>query len=121
MNLLVKKLKSELTEIIKTGAEPEKLREFFKPKDNLDELVVKCVMFGHYFLPKYFNKPTPEFHYELVRLFFRKGNDYTACPRGFGKTTMNQLCIAFSCVNGLEDLYGVSGGSGSRKRRIQDE
>lgn len=104
MNLLNNSLKAELVQIIKEGGDPEKLRNFFKPKDNLDEVVIKCILWGHTFLPKYFNKPTPEFHYELVRLFFRKGNDYTACPRGFGKTTINQLCIAFSCVNGLDEF-----------------
>jgi predicted phage terminase large subunit-like protein len=104
MNLTIQRLQAELSAIIKVGSDPEKVREFFKPKDNLEELVVKCIMWGHYFWPKYFNKPTPEFHYELVRLFFRKGNDYTACPRGFGKTTINQLCIAFSCVNGLDEF-----------------
>jgi predicted phage terminase large subunit-like protein len=55
-------------------------------------------------MPRYFNKPTPEFHYELIKIFFRKGNDYTACPRGFAKTTLIQLCIAYSCAHGLEEF-----------------
>ena len=102
MNLYIPKLSQELQEVI--GQDPIKIREFFQPSENLDELIVKCVLWGHYFLPKYFSKPTPEFHYELIRRFFRSGNDYTACPRGFGKTTINQLCIAYSCVNGLDEF-----------------
>lgn len=95
--------KEEFLEILKES-EPERIRKFFNKSNDLDELVIKCIMWGHHFLPKYFNKPTPEFHYELVRRFFRKGNDYTACPRGFGKTTINQLCISFACVTGVDEF-----------------
>jgi len=104
MNLTIQRLKFELSEIIKDGAEPLTLRNFFKPTSDLDDLVVKCVMWGHYFWPKYFPKHTPDFHYELVKKFFSPGNDYTACPRGFGKTTIIQLCVSFSCVNGLDEF-----------------
>lgn len=102
-NNIEERLKFEFKNILKE-AKPEAIREFFRPTGDLDELIIKCVFFGHHFLPRYFNKPTPEFHYELIRRFFRKGNDYTACPRGFGKTTINQLCIAYSCVNGLDEF-----------------
>ena len=97
------KLRVELQEILK-DADPQKIREFFRPTGNLDELAVKVILFGHHFMPRYFNKPTPDFHYDLVKIFFRPGNDYTACPRGFAKTTLNQLCIAYSCVNGLDEF-----------------
>lgn len=102
MNLYINKLRTEFTEVI--GKDPSDIREFFKPSENLDELVVKVILWGHHFLPKYFYKPTPDFHYELVRRFFRPGNDYTAAPRGFSKTTILQLCIAYSCVNGLDEF-----------------
>ena len=104
MNLLMQKLRGEFIEILKGGSDPDEIREFFRPKDNLDELVVKCIMWGHHFLPKYFSKPTPEFHYDLVKTFFRKGNDYTACPRGFAKTTIVQLCTLYACYNGLDEF-----------------
>ena len=97
-------LKLELQAIIGDEAKPERLRNFFRPTGDLEELVIKCILWGHYFWPKYFSKPTPEFHYDLVRIFFQKGNNYTACPRGFGKTTMNQLCIAYACANGLDEF-----------------
>lgn len=85
MKLTIKRLSSEFTKIIKDGAEPEEMRTFFRCDKGLDEVVVKCVLWGHHFWPKYFNKPTPQFHYELISKFFSPGNDYTACPRGFGK------------------------------------
>ena len=104
MQQTIKRLRKELNDILAEGAEPKALCDFFRPTRGLDELVVKCVLWGHYFWPKYFSKPTPPFHYELIHKFFSPGNDYTACPRGFGKTTINQLCIAFSCTNGLDEF-----------------
>jgi phage terminase large subunit-like protein len=103
MDYLIDKLKLELIELL-NEADKDKLVKFFAKFDSLDELVVKCILWGHHFWPRYFSKPTPAFHYELVKIFFRKGNDYTAAPRGFSKTTINQLCIAFSCVNGLDEF-----------------
>lgn len=85
-------------------AKPEEIRDFFRPSADLNELVVKCILWGHHFMPRYFNKPTPLFHYELTERFFRQGNDYTACPRGYGKTTLNQLCISYACANGLDEF-----------------
>ena len=66
-------LKLELQAIIGDEAKPERLRNFFRPTGDLEELVIKCILWGHYFWPKYFSKPTPEFHYDLVRIFFQKG------------------------------------------------
>jgi len=104
MNIYKDKCRQEFSEILNSGADKVQIREFFRTWGNIDELVVKVLIWGHYFLPKYFEKPTPEFHYDLVNIFFKPGNDYTACPRGFAKTTLNQLCIMFSCVNGLDEF-----------------
>jgi predicted phage terminase large subunit-like protein len=103
MQQTIDRLKAEFAEVLKEN-EPGKIREFFVPKGDMDELVVKCVIWGHHFLNKYFYKPTPQFHYELVEIFFRPGNDYTAAPRGFSKTTIMKLCIAYSCVHGLDEF-----------------
>jgi len=84
MNIYKKKLKAEFIKILKESDKDE-IRNFFRASENLDEMVVKCVLWGHHFMPKYFSKPTPDFHYNLVKRFFRAGNDYTACPRGFAK------------------------------------
>jgi len=104
MKLTIKKLRTEFKKILSDGADPGQIREFFRPTGDPSELVVKCVLWGHYFWPKYFSKPTPDFHYELIKKFFSSGNDYTACPRGFGKTTIMQLCISYSCANGLDEF-----------------
>lgn len=85
MNLTIQRLKTEFAKVIEDGADSEEIREFFRSTGDPTELVVKCVMWGHYFWPKYFSKSTPKFHYELIKKFFSPGNDYTACPRGFGK------------------------------------
>ena len=78
-----KKLSKEFSDIL-DKADPKEIRDFFRSKE-IDELVVKCVIWGHHFWPKYFSKATPAFHYDLIKKFFSLGNDYTACPRGFGK------------------------------------
>ena len=98
------KQKEEFKKILDRGADPKEIREFFRTFKNIDDLAKKCIIWGHHFLPAYFTSLTPKFHYELVEIFFRNRNDYTAAPRGFGKTTVMQLCIAYSCVNGLDEF-----------------
>jgi predicted phage terminase large subunit-like protein len=104
MNIYIQKLRTEFGEIIAAGGDVEAIRNFFRPSGNLDELVVKAVLWGHYFLPRYFNKPTPTFHYELLKKFFNSNNEYNAYPRGFAKTTCVQLGIMYSCANGLDEF-----------------
>lgn len=99
-------LESQLQELLSEGKN-DKIRKFFEKISDMEELVIKCVMWGHTFLPKYFSKETPGFHYELIEKFFTNKNEYTACPRGFGKTTITQLCIAFSCVVGLDEFIAL--------------
>jgi predicted phage terminase large subunit-like protein len=81
-----------------------KIKRFFAKFDSLDDLSIKCIMWGHFFLPKYFPSATPAFHFSLVRKFFNNKNEYNAYPRGFGKTTLIQLCIFYSLVNGLDEF-----------------
>jgi len=100
----VDRLKDLLSKIILDGADSDTLRKFFRPSGDMDDLVIKCVLWGHHFWPKYFSKATPAFHYELLRKFFNKENEYNAYPRGFAKTTCVQLGIAYSCVNGLDEF-----------------
>ena len=100
----ITKFKRELKAIIKIPDNEEELQKFFAPQQDIEELVVKCIMWCHYFMPEYFNSPSPACHYELVRRFFRPGNDYTAYPRGFGKTTCIQGCIAYACAYGLDNF-----------------
>ena len=100
MSLLNKK-QEELDKLLK-DAPTEKIIEFFRTFDTVDELAVNVILWGHNFLPDYFFAPTPEFHYGLVKKFFNNRNEYNAYPRGFGKTTVIQLCIAFSIAHGLD-------------------
>ena len=104
--MLKEQLKNELLAIIESGSDKAKLKNFFRvnKSDNLDSLAVKTILWGHHFWPNYFSKPTPAFHYKMVNKFFNNHNEYNAFPRGFGKTTIVQLCIAFSCVNGLDEF-----------------
>ena len=99
-------LDSKLQEVLAEG-KPEKVIAFFTDINDMEELVIKCVLWGHTFLPKYFSKETPPFHFQLIEKFFSNKNEYTACPRGFGKTTIVQLCMAFSCVTGLDEFIVV--------------
>lgn len=53
-------------------------------------------------MSEYLRDSSPEFHRDLIALFFSKNNEYTAAPRGFSKTTIIQVCISFSVVNELD-------------------
>ncbi len=53
MELYIHKLQAELKEILKE-AKPEDLRLFFRPTENIDELVVKCILWGALFPPALF-------------------------------------------------------------------
>ena len=105
-SILQEQLEGEIKELLSEGKN-SKIKRFFTKIETMEELVLKCIIWGHTFLPKYFSKETPAFHYDLVEKFFSSKNEYTACPRGFGKTTMVQLCIAFSCVVGLDEFIVV--------------
>lgn len=103
-------LEAELKEILQNNEDlnyQKRLKDYFLAVGDMETLVIKCIQWGHTFLPKYFSKETPEFHYELIEKFFTNKNEYTACPRGFGKTTICQLCISFSCVVGLDEFIVV--------------
>lgn len=104
-NLLKNRYKKQLIDLIDMEENAESLRKFFKPStQNFDVTLIKCALWCHYFMPNYFSSPTPDCHYDLMNRFFRAGNDYTAFPRGFGKTTCIQGCIGYSCANGLDDF-----------------
>lgn len=103
MEQLKKQLRDEFIEILEKS-DPEEIRRFFQTARSIEEVAVKSILWGHHFWPRYFSKPTPDFHYELMMKFFRPGNEYNAYPRGFAKTTCLQLGISFSCVNGMDEF-----------------
>lgn len=83
------------------------LKSWFNHWNNPDELCDKILLWGHLFLPHYLRDESPEFHRDLIKKIFSKKNEYTAAPRGFSKTTVIQLCIAFSCVNRIDKFIAV--------------
>lgn len=84
----------------------DQIREFFAvPKlVDMEDLIVKVVLWNHLFLPDYFWAKSPEFHYGIVRKFFSNRNEYAAYPRGFGKTSVIQGCMAYSAANLLDEF-----------------
>ena len=84
------------------------LRAYFAlNNEDLDTLACKVLAWGRFFMPTFLRDSSPEFHYELVRRFFSKRNEFTACPRGFGKTTLTQICICYSVAHGMDTFIVV--------------
>lgn len=99
-------LKRELDALI-TGGKFNYLPTWFKHFETEEEMVFKVYLWGYLFMTDYFRSKACDAHLELIRRFFSKENEYTAFPRGFGKTTINQLCIAFSCAHHLDEFIPV--------------
>lgn len=83
------------------------LRSYFSFWASEDEMIEKIFAWARLFMPTVFRDPSPEFHYTLIRKLFSSRNEYTACPRGFAKTTLNQLAISFKCAHRLEKFIVV--------------
>lgn len=108
---LQKKVNAEVTLLVKDASLTGNwsfLRSYFiiQPSD-ADEQACRIVAWGRLFLPTFLRDSTPEFHYELIRRFFSNRNEYTACPRGFGKTTISQLCMCYSVAHSLDTFIVV--------------
>lgn len=91
-------LAQDLTKLAKAG-EWAMIKVWFGHWETEEERIDKCILWGRFFLPNYFRDKTPEFHRELIRQNLSDVNEYCAAPRGFSKTTLNQLCIWFEVVN----------------------
>ena len=85
----------------------KELRTYFTFWKDDEELFCKVIAWGRFFLGHYLRDDTPDFHFALVAENFSKKNEYTAAPRGFAKTTINQLCIAYQCAHKLEKFIVV--------------
>lgn len=96
-------LKKDLELLIENQQWPA-IKTFFNHWNSVDELVDKVLLFGHFFLSHYLRNESPAFHRILIKKFFSNKNEYTAAPRGFSKTTVNQLCIIFSVVNKMDNF-----------------
>jgi len=76
------------------------LRSWFALYNNEEDRIDKVLLWGLFFLPHYLRDKSPEFHRDLVRRILSEENEFTACPRGFGKTTVAQVAISFLIANG---------------------
>lgn len=94
-------------ELLVTNNEWAMVRSWFGYWADAEEQIDKAILWGRFFLPHYFRDSTPPFHRELIRENFSDKNEYTAAPRGFSKTTLNQLCISFQIANKLESFIVV--------------
>lgn len=91
-------LKQE-AKILLSNRKYSELRTWFTYWEDTDELVDKVIIWGHIFMRDFLRTESPEFHRDIIAKVFSDSNEYTAAPRGFAKTTMIQLCIAFICAN----------------------
>lgn len=84
------------------------LRAYFYHRDpDVSREAQKIVAWGKLFLPDYLRDETPPFHYSLIEENLSPRNEYTACPRGFAKTTLNQVCICYEIANRRERFIVV--------------
>src|SRR3990167_4563827 len=93
--------------LLATNEEWQAVKVWFSYWKDENELVDKVLIWGGFFLPHYLRDPNPEFHRDLIRGNFSDKNEYDAAPRGFSKTTINQLCISFQVANKLEKFIVV--------------
>jgi len=73
----------------------------------LEEMVHKCHLWGYLCMPEFFRARGCDAHLELIRCNLSKINEYNAFPRGAGKTSILELCIAFECANGTQKFIPV--------------
>lgn len=70
-------------------------------------MVDKVILFGAYFMPDYFRDSSPDFHRMAIAMIMSEGNEYSAYPRGFSKTTILQLCVSYICAYKLRNFIVV--------------
>lgn len=75
----------------------------FPPPDKAE----LAILWGRLFLPEYLRDPSPAFHRTLLTDLFSHKNEYSAYPRGFGKTTMEQLFLCVSVAHRLHRFIVV--------------
>lgn len=104
------KIKDQFKKLVRHAAETKNwsyVRAWFTYWENEDELAEKVIIWGRFFMPDYFKQHSPLFHHELIKKNFSKQNEYSAAPRGFGKTTINQLCMMYSVANQLDKFIVI--------------
>lgn len=100
------RLKNELGKMI-SAEKWEMIRTWFSIWDSEEEMIHKCHLWGFMFMPDYFRAKGAPAHLDLIRGNLNNLNEYAAFPRGFAKTTINQLCISFECANGTQKFIPI--------------
>jgi hypothetical protein len=91
-------------EILAKESKWDYIRAWFGIYNTEEEKIYKVMMWGKFFLDKYFRDPSPDFHLKIIQKFFSERNEYFAAPRGFSKTTIFQTCICFAIANNLDNF-----------------
>lgn len=108
--VLNKQLKQDFDDLMRMSAEQgdyEPVRVFFSHWNSDEELIDKVMIWGHFFLAHYLTNKSPEFHRDLIGYIFSDQNEYHAAPRGFSKTTIVQLCIAYVVAHHLRNFIAL--------------
>jgi len=100
------RLKEQLGKLIEKK-KWDMIRVWFGMYDTEAERVHKCHLWGYMFMPEFFRSAGCDAHIELIRENLSEINEYTAFPRGFAKTTINQLTIAYECACGTQKFIPV--------------
>lgn len=108
--VLNKQLKDDFDDLMRmcaTNGDYEPVRVFFSHWDKKEELKDKVMIWGHFFLHHYLINKSPDFHRDLIGYIFSGKNEYHAAPRGFSKTTIIQLCMAYIISHHLRNFIAL--------------
>ena len=83
------------------------IRTWFGMYQSQAERAHKCHLWGYMFMPDYFRSAGCDAHLELIRENLSDKNEYTAFPRGFAKTTINELTISYELACGTQEFIPV--------------
>lgn len=97
----------DLMKMCAVNGDYEPVQVFFGNWDSKDELIDKVMIWGHFFLHHYLTNKSPEFHRDIIWRIFSGDNEYTAAPRGFSKTTVIQLSMAFIICHHLRNFIAL--------------
>jgi len=104
------KLKGQLSKLIeakkwgmiRTWFDMYEIKDGVPTEQGLDERAHKCHLWGYMFMPEFLRSSGCDAHLDLIKENLSDKNEYTAFPRGFAKTTINQLTVAYECACGTQ-------------------
>ena len=96
------------------------IRTWFGAYDTKEEEAHKCHLWGYMFMSDYFRAKGCDAQLELIKENLSDKNEFTAFPRGYAKTTLNQLTIAFECANHTQEFIPIIEKSFTEASEVQD-